>query len=125
MGPAVAIGVGAAVAGGDAITPGVGTLSIAFYGAAMAGVGLAVGGLARASWAGPAVAAVAIGTFLLDFLAEPLRLPDWLHQLALSTHLGQPLAGSWSGIGLAACLLIAAAGLLLGTAGLRRRDLAR
>ncbi len=122
---ATAIGVGAGVAGGDALTPGLGTLAIALYGAALAGVGLAVGGLWRAAWAAPAVVVVAIGTFLVDFLAEPLRLPDWLHELALSTHLGQPMAGSWDVVGVAACLAIAVGGLALGAGGMRLRDVGR
>ena len=119
------IAAGAAAVGGDAITPGIGTLAVALYGAALAGVGLAVGGFGRAAWAAPAVVVAALGTFLLDFLAEPLRLPDWLHQLALSSHLGQPMAGYWDTAGVMACLVLAAGGLLLGIAGMRLRDIAR
>ena len=77
----------------------------------MAGIGLAVGGLTRSSFAGPAVVVVAIGTFLVDILGEALRLPDWFRQLALSSHMGEPMVGTWDAAGLLACLVLAVGGL--------------
>lgn len=119
---AASIGGGVALAGGDALQPMAGTLALAGYAMAMAGVGLAVGGLTRSSFAGPAVLVVAIGTFLVDVLGQALRLPDWFLQLALSSHMGEPMVGNWDGAGLAACLVVAVGGLLLGAWGMNRRD---
>jgi ABC-2 type transport system permease protein len=119
---AVSIGIGVALAGSDAIQPMVGTLALAAYAMAMSGVGLAVGGLTRSSFAGPAVVVVAIGTFLVDILGEALNLPGWFQQLALSTHMGEPFVGSWDGAGLLACLAPAVGGLLVGAWGMGRRD---
>lgn len=119
---ATSIGVGVAIAGSEPMQPLVGSLALATYGMAMSGIGLAVGGLTRSSYAGPAVLVVAIGTFLVDILAQALRLPDWIRQLALSSHMGQPMIGSWDGAGLLACLMLAVGGLLLGAWGLSRRD---
>ena len=56
-------------------------------------IGLAVGGLVRTSIAGEIVAALVIVTFLVDLVAPALKLPDWVHQLALTAHLGQPMVG--------------------------------
>ncbi|MFI5258363.1 MAG: hypothetical protein ACHQ01_01955, partial [Candidatus Limnocylindrales bacterium] len=72
---------------------------------------------------GEAVAVVVIATFLIDFLAPVLNLPDWFHQLALTAHLGQPMVGNWDPIGMAACGAIAVGGLLVGGIGVRRRDI--
>jgi putative exporter of polyketide antibiotics len=119
---AVSIGIGAALAGDDAVQPVLGTFVVAAYGMAMAGIGLAVGGLTRSSYAGPAVLVVAIGTFLIDILGEALRLPDWFQQLALSSHMGQPMVGRWDGAGLLTCAVLAVGGLLLGAWGMNRRD---
>ena len=119
---AVSIGIGVALANSDPWLPIAGTAALALYGAAMAGVGLAVGGLTRSSLAAPAVVVVGIGTFLVDFLAEALRLPDWVRQFALSAHMGEPMVGRWDGAGLLACLVLAVGGLALGAWGMHRRD---
>lgn len=121
---AVAVGVGVAAAGGDVLVPVAGTLVLALYGAALVGIGVAVGGMTGPSLAGPVVAAFAIGTFLVDVLAPALNLPDWLHQLALSAHVGQPMVGTWDLNGIVACLVLAVGGLALGAWGFSRRDLA-
>ncbi len=117
-----AIGVGVVAAGGDALEPVVGTLALALYGVALAGIGLAVGGLVGPSLAAPVVVIVAIGTFLVDVLAPALNLPDWVHQAALSAHMGQPMVGTWDAAGIAACLGLAIGGLVLGAWGMGRRD---
>lgn len=119
---AASIGIGVAMAGSDPVQPLIGTVALALYGAAMAGIGLAVGGLTRASLAAPTVLAVGIGTSLVDILADALQLPDWVRQLALSTHMGEPMVGSWDVAGIIACLVLAFGGLGLGLWGLRRRD---
>jgi ABC-2 type transport system permease protein len=119
---ATAVAVGVASVGQDPLTPATGTLVLALYGAALAGIGMAVAGVSRASFAMPAVLAIAIGTFLVDLLAPVLRLPDWVEQLALTAHLGEPMVGAWDGTGIVACLALAIGGLVIGAWGMSRRD---
>ncbi|MGA3029703.1 MAG: hypothetical protein ABSE58_03050 [Candidatus Limnocylindrales bacterium] len=117
------IAIGVASAGTDVVTPTAGALVIGLYAAAVAGIGFAIGGLFRNTFAGEAVAVVVIATFLIDFLAPALNLPDWVHQLALTAHLGQPMVGNWAPAGMVACLAIAVGGLAIGGIGIRRRDI--
>ncbi len=119
----IGIAIGVASAGTDVVTPTAGALVIGLYAAAVAGIGFAVGGLFRNTFAGEAVAVVVIATFLVDFLAPALNLPDWIHQLALTSHLGQPMVGNWDPAGIAACLALAIGGLAIGAIGIRRRDI--
>jgi ABC-2 type transport system permease protein len=120
---ALGIGIGVAIGGGDVATPVLGTMVLGLYAAGLAGVGLAVGGLLRPSIAGEAVAAVVIVTFLIDLIAPALQLPDWVDGLALTTHMGQPMVGSWDWAGIAACLALALGGLALSGWGMSRRDI--
>ncbi len=120
---ALAVGIGVTVAGGDASAPLVGTLALVLYGAAFAGVGFALAGLAGPSLAAPAVAIIVLATFVADLLGDALRLPDPIRALALSTHMGRPMVGEWDLVGVAACVALAAGGLLVGAWGMRRRDL--
>ncbi len=120
---AVAIGAGTLFAGGDPVTPVVGTVAMAAYAAALVGIGVAIGGLWRTSLAAELVAAFVIATFLIGLLAPALKLPDLIQQLALTTHLGQPMIGIWDPAGMAACAVIAVGGIALGAWGMRRRDL--
>jgi putative exporter of polyketide antibiotics len=113
---------GVASAGTDVATPVAGGLIIGLYAAAAAGVGFAVGGLFRNTIAGEITAVFVIATFLIDFLAPPLNLPDWVHQLALTSHFGQTMIGNWDPAGVVACLVLAVGGLLLGAWGMTRRD---
>ena len=119
---AFAVGFGVASVGQDPVTPALGTLVLALYGAALAGIGVAVAGISRASFAMPIVLAVTIGTFLIDLLVPVLRLPDWMGQLALTSHLGEPMVGAWGGAGMLACVILAISGLLVGAWGMGRRD---
>jgi ABC-2 type transport system permease protein len=121
----VGIGIGSTLAGGDVATPILGTVVFALYGIALAGIGMAVGGLVSTSIAGEVVAAIVILTFLIDLIAPALKWPDWVHQLALTSHLGQPMIGNWDWVGMAACVVIAVAGLLLASWGISRRDIER
>jgi ABC-2 type transport system permease protein len=118
------VGIGVASAGSDVATPVMGALILGLYAAAAAGVGFAVGGLFRNTVAGEVTAVFVIATFLVDFLAPALNLPDPVHQLALSAHLGQTMIGNWDPAGVVACLVLAVGGLLLGAIGIRRRDIA-
>jgi hypothetical protein len=62
---------------------------------------------------------------MLDLLVPALSLPDWVRQVALTAHLGQPMLGTWDPFGIAACAVLAIGGLLLGAWGMARRDVAR
>ena len=119
---ALGVAIGAATVGSGVTTPVLGTLVLGLYAAALAGVGIAIGSLFRPTIAGEAVAAVVTLTFLIDLLAPPLKLPDWIHQLALTSHLGQPMIGSWDLVGITICLVLLVGGLLLSSWGLSRRD---
>ncbi len=121
LGAAIAVGV--ASTGQDPFQPALGTLVLALYGAALAGIGVAVAGVFGASFATPTVLAVTIGTFLVDLLVPALRLPDWVGQLALTAHLGQPMVGAWDAAGIVACLALG--GLAIGAWGMARRDVGR
>jgi len=119
---AAGVGLGSAVGGlasGDAM---LGCASLGLYAAAIVGIGVAVGGLWRTSIAAEVAALVVVATYLLDLVAPPLNLPDWLHQLALTAHFGKPMVGEWDMNGVAACLAIAVGGVLLGAWGMSRRD---
>jgi ABC-2 type transport system permease protein len=122
---AAGIAMGTLTAGGELWTPVAGTLAIGLYVVAMAGVGLAVGGLSGPGFAGTTVAVLTILTWLIDLVAGDLGLPDWVTQLALSSHMGQPMVGVWDGAGIALCLGLAIGGTLLGSIGISRRDIGR
>jgi ABC-2 type transport system permease protein len=122
---ALAVGIGAVLAGSDALTPMAGAIVLGLYAAALAGIGFAVGGLIRTSIAAEVVAVIVVLTFLIDLLGPALRLPDGVHQLAPTAHLGQPMIGVWDGAGMVACVVLAVGGLAIGGWGMRRRDLAR
>jgi ABC-2 type transport system permease protein len=120
----IGVAIGVASAGTDVLTPVIGAVIIGLYAAAAAGVGFAVGGLLRNTIAGEITAVFVIATFLVDFLAPALNIPDWVHELALTSHLGQTMVGNWDAAGLVACVVLAAGGLLLGAWGMTRRDVA-
>ncbi|HET7027975.1 MAG TPA: hypothetical protein VFI28_09810 [Candidatus Limnocylindrales bacterium] len=121
---ATLVAFGAASAGSDIARPALGTLSLGLYAAALAGIGFAAGGI-RASIAAEVVAIVVIATYLVDLLAPALKLPDWVHQLALTAHMGQPMVGIWDWAGIAACAVLAIGGLVVGGLAVRRRDIGR
>ncbi len=110
---------------GDLVDPVVGSAILGLAAAAFAGVGLAAGGLVRASLAAPVTGFLAIATFVLDTLGPALKLPDPILQLSLFQHLGKPMAGIYDPVGLVAAAVLAAGGLLIGAWGFQRRDLDR
>lgn len=122
---ALSIGLGAGSGGVSAGDAMLGSLSLGLYAAALIGIGFAIGGLWRTSLAAELVALFVVVTYLVGLLAPPLGLPDWVHQLALTTHLGLPMAGQWDAVGVVACVAIAVGGILLGAWGMARRDVAR
>lgn len=95
------------------------------YGGALAGAGMAVGGLFRASFGAVAVASLTVGFYALDFLGAALGLPDQVVWFSLTRHLGQPLLGEWDAPGMVAMAVLAVGGMLIGAWGLSRRDVAR
>ena len=99
-----------------------GSTALGLFAAAMVGVGVAVGGLWRTSIAAEIAAGVVVVTYLIDLLAPPLKWPEWVHRLALTANLGQPMIGDWNPVGVIACVVIAAGGVLLGAWGFARRD---
>jgi ABC-2 type transport system permease protein len=121
LGTALGAAAGGATAG-DAL---LGSAALGLYGAAIVGIGVAIGGLWRTSLAAEIAAIFVVATFLLDLLAPPLGLPDWVHQLALTAHLGQPMIGQWDLVGVVLCVAIAVGGIALGAWGITRRDIAR
>jgi len=122
---ALAIGLGATAGGAAAGDALLGSASLGLYAIAIVGVGVAVGGLWRTSVAAEIAALVVVATYLIDLLAPALKLPDWVHQLALTAHLGQPMIGQWDVVGIIACVVVAVGGVLLGSWGIKRRDIAR
>jgi len=122
---ALAVGIGVTSAGDAALEPMAGTVALLFFGLAVAGVGLAVGGLVRVSLAAAASALVVLATFLVDLLVPALDLPPEFRNLALTAHFGEPMVGSWNAVGIVASLAIAFGGLALGAWGFARRDLER
>ena len=119
------VGLGAGAGGADPGTALTGSISLGLYALALVGVGIAVGGLWRTSLAAEIVALFVVGTYLVDLLVPPLGLPDWLHQLALTAHYGQPMLGQWDSVGIVASIVIAVGGTLIGAWGIARRDIAR
>jgi ABC-2 type transport system permease protein len=117
------IGIGASITGGDIVTPMVGTLALGLYAAAMAGVGVAVGGVVGTGAAGPAVALLTVITWFDGIIAPALGLPDIVRDLALTTHYGQPMLGVWDPVGIVASIVIAVGGVAVGAWGFGRRDL--
>ena len=120
---AIGIAIGTAMIGGDVGQPIAGTFALGAFAAAFAGVGLAIAGLWRSGWAAPAVALLTIGTWFVDTIVPAFKLPDVVHQLALSAHYGLPMLGRWDVAGLAASAALAIGGVAIGVWGFNRRDL--
>ena len=122
---ALLIAIAVASQAGDLVAPvaGIGVLGLAAAG--FAGVGLAVGGLVRASLAAGVSAFLVIATFLIDTLGAALKLPDPVLQLSIYKHLGQPMAGIFDPIGIAAATVMVIGGLVVCAIGLTRRDIGR
>jgi ABC-2 type transport system permease protein len=120
---AAGIALGTAMIGEDVGQPIVGTFALGAFAAAFAGVGVAVAGVSRSSWAAPAVALLTIVTWFVDTIIPAFKLPDVVHQLALSAHYGLPMLGRWDVVGLAASAALAIGGVAIGMWGVARRDL--
>ena len=120
---AAGIALGAAMTGGELVRPVVGTLSLGLYALAIAGIGIAAGGLIGTGAAGPVAAIVTILIWMIGIVGPPLGLPDAIQTLSLTSHYGQPMLGNWDPVGIVASLVLAAGGVGLGAWGFARRDL--
>ena len=121
----VAVAVGTAAQGDNPMETAVGVSIVGLYGMALAGIGLAVGGVVRPALAGPVTLVAGLGFFLFDLVGSILKLPKEVLDLALNRHLGQPMLGHPDGPGVALCAAIAVGGVLLCALGMRRRDIGR
>ncbi len=117
------IGIGASITGGDITTPMAGAVVLGLFALAMAGIGVAIGGVFGSGYAAPAAALATILTWFVDTVAPALRLPDVVHQLALSAHYGAPMVGRWDLAGIVASVVLALGGVAVGARGFGRRDL--
>jgi ABC-2 type transport system permease protein len=122
---AAGIGLGGLVGGLDAGQAMIGSAALGLFAGAVVGLGVAIGGLWRTSLAAEIAAVFVVVTYLIELVAPPLGLPDWFHQLSLIAHLCKPMIGQWDAAGMAACLVLAVGGILLGAWGMTRRDVAR
>ena len=119
----VGSGLGAAVAGDPALPVVTGGMVIGLYAVALAGVGVLVFGLGWPQFAGGAVAAVTVGFYLIDLIGGILLLPDYITDIALTRHLGEPMAGSYDWPGMALCAGVVVFGVVVGAWRFARRDL--
>jgi ABC-2 type transport system permease protein len=122
---AALVAVGAIASGDDPAGPVIGVGVAGLYGGALAGIGLAVGGLRWPGLAAAVVGLLAIGFFLIDFFGALLKLPDLVLQLSLSAHLGRPLVGTYDIPGMVACAVLIVGGVAVAAVGLTRRDVGR
>ncbi|HVM30942.1 MAG TPA: ABC transporter permease subunit [Candidatus Limnocylindrales bacterium] len=114
---------GAALMDDPVAGPIAGSLALGLYGMALMGAGFVIAGLGWPRLAGVATAGLTIGLYLLNLIGGALRLPEEVLNLALSRHLGQPMAGSYDLAGILLCACLALGGLLLGALAFTRRDL--
>jgi len=64
-----------------------------------------------------------LSQWFVDTIVPAFKLPDVVHQLALSAHYGLPMLGQWDVAGLAASAVLAVGGVAVGVWGFARRDL--
>lgn len=121
----VVLGTSTQAAAGDVGSVAAGVSVLGLYGMALAGIGLAAGGLVRPNLAAPVTLVAALGFFLWDLIGSIAGLPEELLDLALNRHLGQPILGQYDWPGMAVCVLLAFGGIALCALGMRRRDIGR
>jgi ABC-2 type transport system permease protein len=120
---AAGIGIGVSTTDSDVATPLVGSLVLGLYAGALVGVGHAVGGLVGPRFAATVVVVFVVVTWFVQLLGPLLDLPEFVRSLALTSHYGQTMVGSWDGVGIVASLALALGGVLIGAWGFSRRDL--
>jgi len=69
------------------------------------------------------VAGATLAFYLIDLIGAILRLPDYVTDLAMTRHLGEPMAGSYDWPGMAACVAVMAFGVVVGGWRFARRGL--
>lgn len=121
----VVVGTATQAAERDAPQLAAGVAVLGLYGMALAGVGLAVGGLLRPRFAAPAVLAVGLTFFIWDLVGSIAGFPEEVLDLALNRHLGRPILGHYDWPGMAACAILALGGVAACALGMRRRDIGR
>ena len=121
----VVIGASTQAATRDLAALAAGVSVLGLYAAALAGVGLAVGGLVRPGLAAPTTLILGLAFFLWDLIGSIARFPDEVLDLALNRHLGEPILGQFDGPGMLACAVLALGGIVLCAVGMRRRDIGR
>jgi ABC-type transport system involved in multi-copper enzyme maturation permease subunit len=122
---AVALAAGTILQGDDPVRPVIGVAVLGLYGMALAGIGLAVGGLVRPSLAGPVTLILGLGFYLWDLVGTILEWPSEVLDIALNRHLGRPMIGEYDEAGMLLLGAIAVGGVLMCAAGMRRRDIGR
>jgi putative exporter of polyketide antibiotics len=122
---AIAVVAGTAAQGDNPLQPAIGVSVLGLYAMALAGIGLAVGGLVRPSLAGPVVLAVALGSYLFNLVGTILKWPATVLDLALNRHLGRPMIGDVDEPGMVLLVAFALGGVVLSAIGMRRRDIGR
>lgn len=122
---AIGVAIGASTQTGDVTGPVSGLAVLGLYGMALAGIGLAIGGLVRPGLAAPVTIILGLGIYLLDLVGSILDLPDAVLDLALNRHLGRPILGVYDAPGMALCAALAIGGVLACAIGMRRRDIGR
>jgi putative exporter of polyketide antibiotics len=64
-----------------------------------------------------------IATWFVDTIVPAFKLPDVVHELALTAHYGLPMLGQWDLAGLGVSAALAVVGTIVGAWAFRRRDL--
>ncbi len=109
----------------DLATLAAGVAVLGLYAMALAGIGLAAGGLVRPSLAAPVTLGLGLTFFLWDLIGTIVRFPEEILDLALNRHLGQPILGQFDWPGMAICAAFALGGISLCAIGMHRRDIGR
>ena len=119
---AIGISIGAATTDSEVVTPLVGTLVLGLYAAALAGVGMAIGGVLGTRIAGPAVVLIRSSPGSADHWAAPR--PTGRGPPARADDALRPADGRRMGPGRdRSSLALAVGGVAIGAWGFARRDL--
>ena len=119
------VGAATQASAGDLSRVAIGVAVLGLYGMALAGIGLAVGGLVRPSLAAPVTLITALAFFLWELIGSIAKFPDEVLDLALSRHLGKPMLAQYDWPGMALCAALVIGGMLVCAYGMRRRDIGR
>jgi ABC-2 type transport system permease protein len=125
MAAGVVAGAATQAATRDLVALAAGVSVLGLYAMAIAGTGLAVGGLVRPSLAAPVALGLGLAFFLWDLIGSIVGFPEEVLDLALNRHLGEPILGQFDWPGMALCAALAVGGIVLCAVGMRRRDIGR